>query len=212
MYRKWIALAFALATLSLQAAETTFDFKDPKEINALTFLLDSALEPIAGWASGISGGVRFDLDAPEKISGTVAVETSSLTVALPMMTDHLRSPDWLDVAKHPRIEFTFKRVTEVKSTQWNVFDLTVVGDFSCHGVTKELTVPVQARFLPDKFRSRYRSPGPEGDLLILRSEFTIRRSDFNIKPGKMSELVAEEIQIRLSIVGGNVDPSKDEKR
>lgn len=195
----------------IQAAESTFDFKDPKGINAVTFLLDSVLEPIAGWAAGVSGAVRFDPDAPEKMSGAIAVDTNSITVGLPMMTEHLRSADWLDTAKFPTIEFKIKRVVGVQSKENQAFDLMVVGDFSCHGVTKEMTVAVQARYLPGKFRSRYRSPGAKGDLLILRSDFTIQRSDFNIKPGAMKDMVAEDIQVRLSIIGGNVDPSQDKK-
>lgn len=198
-----------LAVVPVRAAETAFDFKDPKGINAITFLLDSVLEPIAGWATGISGSVRFDPDAPEKISGTIAVDANSITLALPMMTEHVRSADWLDTVKFPKIEFKFKQVAEIKSKENQVFDLTVVGDFSCRGVTKEMTVAVQARFLPGKFRNRYRSPGAKGDLLVLRSDFTIRRSDFNIKPGAMTDMVAEDIQVRLSIVGGNVDPTQD---
>jgi len=206
-----VCLFVALLPYVAKSAESTFDFRDPKEINALTFLLDAPLEPIAGWARGISGAVRFDPEAPSKMTGKIVVDTATLTVASVLMTEHLRSEAWLGATRHPTIEFVFKRVTDMLSPSPNVFELTVVGDFSCHGVTKELTIPIQARFLPGKFRSRYRSPGPDGDLLILRSDFTIHRSDFGIKPGAMTELVAEEIQIRVSIVGGNVDPSKDEK-
>ena len=45
---------------TLASAPQTFDFKDPKGVNAIQFHLDSVLEPISGTASGISGTVTFD--------------------------------------------------------------------------------------------------------------------------------------------------------
>jgi len=77
--------------------------------------------------------------------------------------------------------------------------MTVVGDFQCKGVTKEITVPVSVTFLPRKAGDRMR--GAEGDLLVVRTEFTIDRSDFGIKPDMGPDTVAKDIEVRASIVG-----------
>jgi polyisoprenoid-binding protein YceI len=45
----------------------------------------------------------------------------------------------------------------------------------------------------------------EGDLLVLRSTFTINRSDYGIKPGQNSDKVAEEVELRLAIAGAAPD-------
>jgi hypothetical protein len=45
----------------------------------------------------------------------------------------------------------------------------------------------------------------EGDLLVLRSSFTINRSVYGIKPGQNSDKVAEEIELRLAIAGAAPD-------
>ena len=45
----------------------------------------------------------------------------------------------------------------------------------------------------------------EGDLLVLRSTFTIKRSDYGIKPGQNLDKVADEVELRLAIAGAAPD-------
>jgi len=202
--RLFLVLASLVTTRSVQAAGAEFDFKDPKGVNSISFTLDSLLEPFAGVASGISGKVTFDPADPKATKGTITVATKSLHLANPGMKDTLHGPDWLDVAKNPKIDFTVKEVTDYKSAGENVFDLTVVGDLTCRGVTKELTVPVKATYLPGKLGER--SSKLTGDLLVLRANFSMKRKDFGIKPDMPGTVVAEEIQLGVSIAG--VSPKK----
>ena len=202
--RLFVVLSAFVAAGSVRAAGTEFDFKDPKGVNSISFTLDSLLEPFTGVASGISGKVTFDPADPKATKGTITVETKSLHLENKGMKETLHGPDWLDVAKNPKIEFAIKNVTESKSVGENVFDLTVVGDLTCMGVTKELTVPVKATYLPGKLGER--SSKLSGDLLVLRASFAMKRKDFGIKPDMPGTVVAEEIQLRVSIVG--VSPKK----
>lgn len=191
----WVAGAAAASALG---AAQTFDFKDPKGVNTISFTLDSQLEPILGLAAGVSGKVTFDPAEPKKTTGKIAVEASSVQTMNKKMNEVLHSADWLDVAKHPTVEFSFKDVKEVKSPRENVFEMTVAGEFTCRGVTKPLTVTVLANYLPGKLATRLRG---EGDLLVLRSDFTIKRADFNIKADQPGGLVADDIRIQAAIVG-----------
>jgi len=196
------AVAWGVSIASpLRAAPTEFDFKDPKGVNTIAFTLDSLLEPIVGIASGVGGKVSFDPANPTATSGSISVETKNLQFANKGMQDSLRKADWLDVAKHPTVEFKLKKVTEAKSAGENVTEMTVVGDMTCHGVTKELTVPVKVTHLPGKLGDR--TSKMTGDLLVLRSSFSIKRKDFGIKPEMSDKLVAEEIQVRVAIAGSN---------
>lgn len=185
-------------TTAACAAALEFDFKDPKGVNTVYFVLDSELEPIMGLASGLSGRVTFDPDDPRKTRGEIRIDAKTLHTQNKGMTDTLHGQDWLDVATHPTISFTFKNVKDSTSAG-ATHTMTVVGDLSCKGVTKEITVPVRATY--QKGRLGDRQQGASGDLLVLRSEFTINRSDFGIKPGMPGAVVAEEIQVRVSIVG-----------
>ena len=181
------------------AAPKAFDFKDPKGVNAVVVTLDSLLEPVSGIARGVTGTVQFDPDRPEETSGKIVVEVASLQFPHERYTATAHGERGLDGQKYPNIEFALKSVRNVKKTGSNVFQGTVVGDFSVHGVTRSLAVPVKATYLPGKAAARNR--GAAGDLLVLRAVFPIKRGDFDISRGLSAELLAEEIEIRVAIVG-----------
>jgi polyisoprenoid-binding protein YceI len=64
-----------------------------------------------------------------------------------------------------------------------------------------MTVPVELTYLKGKLSQR--SPGANGDLLVVRSTFTIKRSDFGINPGQMEDKVSDGIEISLSVAGAS---------
>ena len=177
----------------------TFDFKDPKGVNSMTFVLDSLLEPIMGMASGVSGKITFDPADPGAASGEIAVDATSLHVMNEKMKEVLHGEDWLDVKKHPTISFRFDKVKNVHTAENQVFSFTAVGDFTCKGTTRRLEIPVSATFLAGQLEKRLRDA--KGDLLIVRSEFKIDRKDFGIKPDTGAAIVAEDITVRVAIVG-----------
>jgi polyisoprenoid-binding protein YceI len=194
---------FLAGAFSLQAAVKEFDFKDPKGINNVSFLLDAPLESISGNAKGVSGTVSFDPKKADAVSGTIIIETGSLTATNNMLQEHMLGDGWLDAASHPEITFSTKSLSKVETTK-DGFTAHVTGDFSLKGVTKELTIPVTFTYLPDMLGKRSNG-SVQGDLLVLRSTFTINRSEFGIKPEQNTDKVAEEIEIRLAIAGAAPD-------
>src|SRR6266545_3867328 len=179
------------------AAPLEFDFKDPKGVNNVVFKTDAPLESINGVATGISGRVTFDPDNPGAVKGKIVVEAKSLHLGNPMQKEHLHGDKWLDVAKHPEITFEVEGANNVK-TQGDVTTAEVTGKMALHGATKTVTVPVKMTFLKDKLKAR---TGKEGDLLVIRAAFKIKRSDFGINPGQMEDKVSDEIELNLSIAG-----------
>src|SRR5688500_10595539 len=110
-----IAVALGASAISAHAAPRSFDFKDPKGVNNVQFKLDAPLESITGTATGISGRVSFDPANPSATSGRIVLEAASLTVGNPMMADHLRGNQWLDVATHPMIVFEALALESVRN-------------------------------------------------------------------------------------------------
>lgn len=192
----WAVTGLVAATL---AAPQTFDFKDPKGVNNAVFKLDAPLESINGTANGISGTVLFDPANPGALRGKIVVEAASLHVPNPMMKEHLHGKDWLDVAQHQEISFEVTRVAHVKTTGANT-TAEVTGTFTLKGVSREITVPVRLTYLPDKLGARTNGR-MQGDLLVIRSRFTLKRSDFGINPQAPTDKVADEIELTLSLAG-----------
>lgn len=192
------SLTAALASAAL-AAPLTFDFKDPKGVNNVVFKLDAPLEAINGSASGITGTVTFDPANPAATKGKVVVDTASLNVPNAMMKDHMHGAQWMDVANHKEITFEAKELKNVK-TAGDKTTADAVGTLTLKGVTKEITVPVTLTYLKDKLGAR--SNGQmQGDLLVIRANFAINRTDYGINPKAPTDKVAETIDLTLSIAG-----------
>jgi polyisoprenoid-binding protein YceI len=187
----------SFVSLSL-AAPLEFDFKDPKGVNNVVFKTDAPLESINGTASGISGKVTFDPQDPGAVKGKIVVATSSMHVGNPMQKEHLHGANWMDAAKYPELTFEATGGKNVK-TDGDVTTADVTGKMTIKGITKEITVPIKMTYLKDKLGQRV--PNQKGDLLVLRSNFSIKRSDFGIGGAKLEEKVANDIELNLSVAG-----------
>jgi polyisoprenoid-binding protein YceI len=201
MSRNFQATAAAVVmTISALGAPQTFDFKDPKGVNNVIFKTDAVLESINGAASGVSGTVTFDPAKPAGTKGKIIVAATSLTLPNKMMNEHLFSPMWLDVKTYPEIAFDVKEIKNVK-TNGDTTTGDAVGTLTLHGVSKDMTVPVKLTYLPGKLGQRV--PNMKGDLLVIRTNFELKRNDFKINPGSGNDKVSDEINLSLSIAGAS---------
>jgi polyisoprenoid-binding protein YceI len=180
------------------AAPLTFDFKDPKGVNNVIFKTDAPLESINGTATGVSGTVTFDPADPGSLKGKIVVAAASLRVPNNTMQGHLQSDKWLDVAKYPDITFETESLSNVK-TSGNQTTADVTGTMTIHGVSNKLTTPVKLTYLKDKLHDRF--PNLQGDLLVLRATFTVKRGDYNINKGQLEDKVSNDIELTLALAG-----------
>ena len=180
------------------AAPLTFDFKDPKGVNNITFKLDAPLESISGSTNGVSGTLTVDPENLGDVSGKIVVAADTLKVPNPMMEGHMHGDKWLDVKQFPEISFEVKSAAKLKKSD-HAADGEVTGIFTLHGVSKEITVPAKVTYLPGRLKDRV--PNTEGDLLVIRAEFTIDRGDYGIQPKQNEDKVSDRIQISLAVAG-----------
>src|SRR4051812_3773876 len=116
MKKLFKVIATFAAAASIFAAPQSFDFKDPKGVNNVTFRTDAPLEAINGSASGVSGFVVFDPANPATTKGKIVVDAKTLTVPNKMMNEHLLSDMWMAASKYPEITFEAKKLSNVKTT------------------------------------------------------------------------------------------------
>lgn len=193
-------LAASALALSAKAAPLSFDFKDPKGVNNVQFLLDAPLESISGSGSGVTGTVSFDPANPAATTGRIVLASKSLTVGNPIMQEHLHSADWINAAGFPEISFEARSLSKVQ-IKGDRTDAEVSGVLTIKGVSKEITVPVSLTYLPGKLGARLGKADLKGDLLVLRASFSVNRSDFGIMAGKATDKVSENIDLTLSLAG-----------
>lgn len=197
------ALLISLFVIALSGngfAETiTFDFKDPKNVNAVSITVDSTLEPIVGYATPTAGTVTVDTQAKKIISGRLSIPTSGITLANPMMTKALHSDNWLNAEKNPNIEFEYLQTISMGPMTDNTYNLMVQGNMTIAGVTQKISAPVSLTLHPGREKDRNRSG--DGDLMVIRSKLDINRKDFNLNPGMPEYLVGPAISLGINLTG-----------
>ena len=194
-------LTLALLSTFAYCSAKSFDFKDPKGVNNIIFQMDAPLESINGSADGISGMVSFDPQKPEKTTGSILLNASSLHVGNKLLKEHMLGKDWMNVSKYPTVKFNLSKLTDIKRQG---IDLIAVaeGKMTIRNVTTHMLIPVKLTYLKDMLVKRNRVPG---DLLVLLAKFVVTRDDFNIQKGKNLEKVANEIEISLNLAGASPD-------
>ena len=186
--------AFAFAAAAALAAPISFDFKDPKGVNNVAFHLDAPLESISGTASGITGNVMFDPANPAALNGKIVIASNSLKVPNSTMQDHLHSPNWIDVAKHPEITFEVTKVANAKTAGTDT-TADVTGNLTIKGVTKPVTID---------FEYSGTAVDPYGNTRIgLDGKTTVNRKDWGVNWNAALEtggvLVSEKVTLEFEV-------------
>jgi len=193
-----VVLFTGIATAS--AENKTYDFNDPKGVNAVSIIVDSMLEPNVGYADKVKGSVIIDHAGKKIVKGEITIPTGSVTMSNSMMTKVLHSKDWLNKKKNPEISFVFNKVISITDMGDTEFKVTVQGALTVKGITKTVSAPISLSFYPGKLSMR--NKGANGDIALLRSEFEISRADFQIKPGMSTDIVGDKIRLIVNLAGG----------
>lgn len=132
-----------------------------------------------------SGEIDLVEDDPQQSVVTVEVATASLTADDPKLTEHLKSPDLLDVVKFPKATF---RSTSIEASSDPVATHTITGNLEFHGVTKSVSFPAKVKV--------------SKDAIDADAEFAINRKEFGVVyPGMPDDLIKDEVLLKLHLHG-----------
>jgi polyisoprenoid-binding protein YceI len=93
---------------------------------------------IRGEFEKVTGKIVYDDTDVTKSAADITIDAVSISTRVAKRDEHLRSPDFLDVAKYPSITFKSKRVEKSGNGT-----LKMTGDLTIRGVTKEVVLTVE---------------------------------------------------------------------
>lgn len=136
-FKTLTAVALLLGAASLASAADAYNI-DSRHSEAM-FRVRHFMSKVSGKFPDVSGVVNIDKAKPAESSVQFTIKSASIDTGVPDRDKHLRSADFFDTDKFT--EITFKSTKIAPTSRKDVYDVT--GDFTMHGVTKQITVPVE---------------------------------------------------------------------
>ncbi len=188
--RNLIALCLLLGATPVAAADFVVE---PGEPNQVIFFSKAPMESFEGKTDRISGTLTVD---PARLSGKVTctfqVDMASLETGIGLRDRHMRD-NHLDTKEFPEATFEGGTLEEVSASALAVgvpVTLDLVGEFTLHGVTREITVATEATL------------NEEGGIEVV-GRFTVNLKDYDIKrPGFLMMKLSEDqdVEVRFTAV------------
>src|SRR5579864_657317 len=170
---------------------------DPRHSLAEFSARHMMLSKVRGRFTGVSGTIIDAADDPKHSSVKAEIDVTTLITGDPQRDEHLRSPDFFDVARYPTITFVSTRVSGPRD------HFTVTGDLTIRGQTREVTLDVTFNGVGNS---------PYGlSVAGFTAETKINRKDFGLNWNVALEAggfqVGYEIKIEIEVEAFIKDPT-----
>jgi len=169
------AVAVAIAGLC-SAASANETYKFDRSGSTIGFTVHQYLGTTHGKFTRFDGRIDLAREHAEKSSVAARIDVRSIDTGIKKRDDHLRSPEFFNVAKFP--EITFKSHS-VKQTGQQSGD--ILGDLTMHGVTRPITLHV-------KLVSPVSSDTKQTRWAVTTEP--IKRREFNLMFGQSAEAIS----------------------
>lgn len=186
---RFAAIALLVATPAL--ADTSTWQIDPDHTSAQFAIKHLMVSTVRGTMGPVTGTATLDDADLGKSSVTASVDIKGIDTRNQKRDDHLRSPDFFDVAKYPSLTFASKKVEKVGDGQYKV-----TGDLTLRGVTKEVVLAVEGSPTPMQ--------DPFGNTKLGGSATTrLNRKDFGLNWSKSLDgggvVLGDEVEVTIDI-------------
>ena len=188
-----LVLALATALLAPFPARAATWELDPAHSSIGFAIRHMMISTVRGQLRTFTGKATGDPTAPDKGAIEVTIDATSIDTANAKRDEHLKSPDFLDVAKFPTITFKSKKIAAAGQGK-----AKLTGDLTLHGVTKEVVLDVDGLTPAIK--------DPMGNTRAGAHATTkIDRKDFGIVYNKTLDggglMVGDEIDVTIDVEG-----------
>jgi polyisoprenoid-binding protein YceI len=180
-------MAAVLMGTTAQALDT---YKVDPAHSSINFSIEHmVINTVHGRFRQFEGSITVDPDSGNALKGAGAtIQAKSIDTDIEKRDNHLRSPDFFDTEKFPTITF---ESTEIKK---DGSDQVLVGKFTMHGVTKEVSLP---------FKLKGPIKGPMGNTVVaLEVNAKLNRKDYGLTWNKVIEagglMVGEDVTIQIN--------------
>ena len=199
-----------VAPEDLQAKGTVYYAITDKD-RQIYFESNAPLENIKGQSNDVIGYAVLSPNHPGTlVAGEWHLPVESMKTGIELRDEHLAGKDWLDAASHPNIIVQvreLKDVTETKrSAAFTAYTGTVVADLTLHGVTRTIEIPKSTvTLMPESDATRRVA---KGDLMAIRSKFTVTLADYEVSHPVIGEKVAKDVEIDVSLFLSTLQPER----
>jgi polyisoprenoid-binding protein YceI len=142
----------------------------------ITFVGSAVTASHEGAFSRFGGWVVCPDHQPGDARLYVEIDMTSIQTAIPLLTQHLKDPDFFDVAKFPRASFVSTSVTAD----------SITGNLTLHGVTRSITCPAHWTFSAGK--------------IAVDAKMIVHQSDFQMQSARSTN---NDVPVEIAIEAGD---------
>jgi len=189
--RKSVLPLGLLASLTAAGAAHASEWEvDPAHTTATFAVRHLMVSTVKGSFEKVNGTVSLDEANPARSKIEIVIDAGSINTRNEQRDGHLKSPDFFDVAKNPKIEFKATKIEKAGKDRFKV-----AGDLTMRGVTRPVTLDVEGPTPPVKDMMGRVVRG-----VVARGK--LNRKDWGLVWNKTLEgggvLVSDEVQLEVN--------------
>ena len=180
------AAAAVLLSAPLMSQSTTWTI-DPAHSGVEFQIKHLSVSTVRGSFAGVTGSVVWDEKNVGASHVDAVIDATTVNTGQAKRDEHLKSPDFFDVAKYPTLKFhstSVKRNGEGK--------LLVIGDLTLGGQTKPMTLEVDGPAAPQKGMGGKTVSG-------FSATGTLKRTDFSFGQKYTAPVLGDEVKFTIDL-------------
>lgn len=190
---------------NVSAQEETFNIDRSHSVIGFSIKIAGGFSEVDGSFTDFKGGTTVEAETYTLKNVNIEIQATSINTGTERRDNHLRTDDFFDVENYPTITFNSTNIVQ------NGVDYEFEGDFTMHGITKQVTIPFK-RSHTEKMVWIFGNPN-----IIYEGALTLNRTDYDIKAtGRWGSIIAatgelamsDEVTIRLKIITQGESPSR----